>query len=150
VTPLFPILLVLHVALAVGLLLPSVALPFLLRDAAPAGPRGAATSWLVRLQSDGAVPIALGVAATGVALLVLLGVELLQRGWLLAALVLYAVNLVIAVAVARPELRSLLGGRVGDEAGWRERARRARWIAYGMAALIGVIGLLMMTKPSIG
>ena len=148
-TPLFPILLAVHVAPASGLLLPTVALPFLLRDTAPTGPRGNATSWLVRLQSEGAVPIALGVAATGVALLLLLGVEVLQRGWLLVALVLYAINLVIAVAVARPELRSLLGGR-GDEASWRARARRARWIAYGMAAVIGVIGLLMMTKPAIG
>jgi hypothetical protein len=148
VSALFPILLAAHVALAVALLLPSVLLPFLLRDAVPAG-RGTATDWLVRLQSDGAIPIAVGVGATGAALLLLLGVELLQRGWLIAALVLYATNLVVAVAIARPELRSLLGGGGGDVT-WRRRARRARWIAYGMAAVIGVIGLLMMTKPAIG
>ena len=147
--PLFPILLAAHVALAIALLLPSVALPFLLRDAVPAGPRGAATDWLVRLQSNGAIPIALGVVATGVGLLLLLGVELLQRGWLVAALVLYAINLGVAVGVARPELRSLLGWQ-GDDAAWRARARRARWIAYGMAAVIGVIGLLMMVKPELG
>ena len=147
--PIFPVLLVAHIALAIALLLPTIALPFLLRDAVAAGPRRGATDWLVRLQSDGAIPIALGVAATGVALLLLIGVELLQRGWLLAALVLYAVNLVVALAIARPELRSLLGGG-GDDASWRKRARRARWIAYGMAAVIGAIGLLMMVKPAIG
>lgn len=148
-TPLFPILLAAHIGLAVALLLPSVALPFVLRDAAPSGPRSAATTWLVRLQSDAAIPIALGVAATGIALLLILGVELLQRGWLVAALALYAVDLVIAVAVARPGLRSLARSG-GDDATWRARARRARWLAYGMAAVIGVIGLLMMTKPAIG
>jgi hypothetical protein len=63
--------------------------------------------------------------------------------------VLYAINLVGAVAIARPELRSLLGG-TGDDASWRQRARRARWTAYGMGAVIGVIGLLMMVKPDLG
>jgi hypothetical protein len=144
----FPLLLIAHVALAVALLLPSVVLPFLLGETATTGPRGAATTWLVRLQSDASIPITLGVAATGVALVLLLGVELLQRGWLLAALTLYAINLVVAVAVARPEVRSLLGRR-GDEARLPQRARRARWIAYLMAGLIGLIGVLMMVKPEL-
>ena len=31
---------------------------------------------------------------------------------------------------------------------WKERARRQRYVSYLMAALVGVIGFLMSTKPT--
>lgn len=145
----FPILLAAHIVLAVALLLPSVVLPFVLRRAD--GPPGAVTRALMAMQGTGTLFIAAGVAATGVALLLTLGTELLQQPWLLAALVLYAINLAVAAFVSRPNLRRLvgLGASSEDDATWRRRARAQRYVAYGMAAAIGVIGFLMSTKPDL-
>ena len=146
----FPVLLTIHICLAVALLLPSVVLPFVLRRAD--GPPGAATRALMGLQGGGTLLIAAALAATGVAMLWILGPELLGRPWLLAALLLYAVNLVVAAVVSRPNLRRMvgIGGRDPEsDATWRRLARRQRWVAYGMAAAIGVIGLLMSTKPEL-
>jgi hypothetical protein len=150
VSALFPVLLAVHVALAVALLLPSIALPFLLRgNAAGAASLGAATRFLLRLQSSGSVVIGLGLAVTGTGLLLILGVELLGRPWLMVALALYAANLLVAAFIARPNLRRLVGLSEGDPELWRRRARQQRWVAYGMAAVTGVIGLLMMAKPEL-
>jgi hypothetical protein len=144
----FPILLVLHICLAVALLLPSVVLPFVLRRVDRPGPlaRG-----LMAMQGTGTLIVAGGLAVTGVAMLVILGPELLAQPWLLVALGLYAANLGVAAFVSRPNLRRLIGlGRSeADDATWRRRARRQRYVAYGMAATIGVIGFLMSTKPSL-
>jgi hypothetical protein len=59
-------------------------------------------------------------------------------------------NLALAAFVSRPNLRRLLriGGEVDDET-WRRRARQQRYVAYGMAAMVGVVGLLMSTKPTL-
>ena len=145
----FPILLVVHIALAVALLLPSVVLPFVLRRAG--GPPGPATRALMALQGTGTLIIAAGLAITGGAMLWLLGPQLLTEPWLLTALALYAINLVVAAVVSRPNLRRLVGlGASGtDDATWRRRARQQRYVAYGMAGLIGVIGFLMSTKPDL-
>ena len=145
----FPVLLVIHVALAVALLLPSVVLPFVLRRRA--GPPGPATRALMAMQGTGTILIAIGLALTGAAMLWILGPELLTQPWLLTALVLYAINLVIAAVVSRPNLRRLvgLGTSEADDATWRRRARQQRYVAYGMAGLIGVIGFLMSTKPNL-
>ena len=143
----FPVLLVVHVTLAIALLLPSVLLPFLLRRAD--GQPGPATRALMSMQGTGTLVIGAGLAATGVAMLVVLGPELLTQPWLVVALTLYALNLLVAGFVSRPNLRRLIGLRTSraDEATWRRRARRQRLVAYGMAGVIGVIGLLMSTKP---
>ena len=145
----FALLLVVHISLAVALLLPSVLLPFVLRrsDGAPGTP----TRALMALQGTGTVVIAAGLALTGAGLLWILGPELLTQPWLLTALALYAVNLVVAAVVSRPNLRRLAGfGRSGaDDETWRRRARRQRYLAYGMASIIGVIGFLMSTKPNL-
>lgn len=150
---LFPILLVAHVILAVALLLPSLALPFLLRRATGAPETGVLGRGLVRflvaLQGTGSVVIALGVGATGLGLLAILGFELLDQPWLLVALALYAANLLVAVAVARPSIQRLLHRTEPDRERWRSLARRQRYVAYGMAAAIGVIGLLMSVKPAL-
>ena len=145
----FPIILVTHIALAVALLLPSVFLPFVLRrsDKDP----GPVTRALMAMQGTGTLVIAAGLAITGGAMLWILGPELLTEPWLLAALTLYAINLSIALVVSRPNLRRLVGlGASGtDDATWQRRARQQRYVAYGMAGIIGVIGFLMSTKPEL-
>lgn len=147
----FPILLAAHVTLAVALLAPSLLLPFLLRRADdPALPRTPLARVLIAMQGTGSVVVAAGLAVTGVGLLAVLGFELLSQPWLLVALAIYAANLVAAAFVSRPNLRRLL--RVGgttDDATWRRRARRQRYVAYAMAGATGVIGLLMSTKPTL-
>jgi len=84
-------------------------------------------------------------------MLLILGPRLLTQPWLLVALSLYAINLGVAGFISRPNLRRLVGLRAAesDEASWRRRARRQRYVAYGMAGAIGVIGFLMSTKPSL-
>ncbi|MDQ3691921.1 MAG: hypothetical protein M3406_18180 [Chloroflexota bacterium] len=70
---------------------------------------------------------------------------------LLVALALYAINLVVAGVISRPNLRRLVGlshSGTDDEA-WNRRASRQRNVAYGMAGVIGVIGFLMSTKPAL-
>lgn len=144
----FPILLIVHVSLAVALLAPSVILPFLLRRS-PTGDVGLVTGTLMRLQDSGTLLIGLGVAVSGVALLLTLGIGLVTRPWMLVALGLYATNLLIAAFVSRPNLRRLIGLGQSDPATWERRAQRQRYVAYGMAAAVGVIGFLMSTKPEL-
>ena len=84
-------------------------------------------------------------------MLVVLGPDLLRKPWLLAALSIYAANLLVAGFVSRPNLRRLL--RKGssqtptDGEAWRRGARRQRLLAYAMALATGIIGFLMSTKP---
>jgi hypothetical protein len=146
---LFPILLVIHIALAVSLLLPSVLLPFVLRRSS--GPPGGGTRLLMAMQGTGTLVIGLGLAVTGAAMLWILGPQLLTQPWLIVALALYAANLVVAGLVSRPNLRRLIGLSTSgtDDETWRRRARQQRLVAYGMAGVIGVIGFLMSTKPAL-
>jgi hypothetical protein len=180
-SPLVAILLVTHVALALALFVPAVLLPFVLRgrvtlparaDQRGRGTRGAAiargprrpdmgslgrfTRLLLWLGGQGTAVVGLGVAVSGTALLVVVGPALLGRPWLLAALVIYAINLTIALFIQRPGLRRLVGlagaegqDADGQEARWRDRARRQRYVSYAMAGLTGTIGLLMSTKPEL-
>jgi uncharacterized membrane protein len=144
----FPILLIVHIALAVSLLLPSVLLPFVLRRSS--GEPGPGTRALMALQGTGTIVIATGLALTGIAMLWILGPQLLTQPWLMVALTLYALNLVVAAFISRPNLRRLIGLRgSGDDESWRRRARQQRYVAYGMAGIIGVIGFLMSTKPDL-
>ena len=147
----FPVLLAVHITLAVALLLPSVLLPFVLRRSS--GPPGPVTRGLMAMQGGGTLVIAGGLALTGMAMLWILGPELLGQPWLLVALVLYAANLAVAAFISRPNLRRLVGLRGAadgaDDQAWRHRARQQRYVAYGMAAVIGVIGFLMSTKPDL-
>lgn len=145
--PWFAILLAVHVSLAVTLLVPSLALPFLLRAPGRTGQRRAVRV-LLALQGGGSVVVAIGLAITGSGLLLILGPELLRRPWLLAALSVYAANLLLAAFVARPGVRRLLGGGAdADERTWSRRARMQRTIAYLMAGATGLIGFLMSAKP---
>ncbi|KRT63471.1 MAG: hypothetical protein XU10_C0010G0004 [Chloroflexi bacterium CSP1-4] len=150
---LFPILLLTHIALAVGLFLPSLLLPFALRAQAPGDEAGGPARGLLWLQAHGTVGFGIGLALTGVALAVALGPALFGQPWLIAALGVYAANLAVAFFVQRPNLRRLLGARTpmsdGDRAAWNARARRQRYVSYAMATAVGVIGFLMSTKPAL-
>ena len=145
----FPVLLVAHVGLAISLVLPNVLAPFVLRRDRPAG-TGRVGRLILWLQGRAAPWIGGGVALTGIALVVVLGINVAEQPWLLVALAIYAVVLIVAAVFARPNLRALLGlsGSIDDET-WRRRARTQRWVAYGMAAAIGVIGFLMSIKPNL-
>ena len=147
----FLLLLTTHIVLAVSLFVPSFLLPFTLRARRPAADR---SSRLVRallwLQSNGTLAVGIGLALTGIALVTVLGVQLLNQPWLLVALAIYAANLVLAFFVQRPNLRRLIGIRAAPEdRAWIDRARRQRYVSYTMAALVGTIGFLMTTKPQL-
>jgi hypothetical protein len=148
---LLPIVLVAHIALAVGLFLPSLLLPFALRARrAAAESPNPIVQFLLSMQARGTLVFGLGLAITGAALIALLGTRLLSQPWLLAALAIYAVNLAIAFFVQRPNLRRLVGIRpAGDDRAWLARARRQRYVSYAMAGLVGTIGFLMSAKPSL-
>jgi uncharacterized membrane protein len=150
---LFPIILATHIILAVSLLVPSLLLPFTLRGRR----RSETTSRIVRallwLQSNGTVVIGAGLAATGIAMVLTLGLRLLEQPWLLIAIGIYGVVLFVAFVVQRPNLRRLItrSGPADDaaERRWRDRARRQRYVAYAMAAAVGLIAFLMSTKPAL-
>jgi hypothetical protein len=150
----FPVLLTIHILLAVSLFLPSLLLPFLLRRRAELAEPGRLARALLWLQSGGTAAIAAGVALSGLGLVAVLGVGLLTQPWLLAALLIYAADLAVAFFIQRPNLRRLLsraqsqGAGLDDEV-WRTRARRQRYVSYGMAGAVGAIGFLMSTKPAL-
>ena len=148
---LLPFLLVTHISLAVALFLPSLLLPFALRaQRATVESTSTAVRALLGLQSRGTVVVGAGLAVTGFALVSALGMSLLTQPWLLVALSIYTLNLVLAFFIQRPNLRPLLGIRAGsDDRVWASRARRQRYVSYVMAAMIGVIGFLMSTKPEL-
>jgi hypothetical protein len=147
----FPVLLVTHIALAVGLFLPSILLPFALRTRrAAAESPNAFVRFLLWMQAHGTLILGVGLALTGTALLIALGGSLLGQPWLLVALGIYAANLAVAFFVQRPNLRRLVGVRAAaDDRVWLERAKRQRYVSYAMAALVGTIGFLMSTKPKL-
>ena len=153
---LFPVLLTVHVTLAISLFLPSFLLPFTMRtrgrDGKPA-PRspGRFVRILLWLEAHGTVVIGAGVAISGVLMLTILGERFASQPWLLVALAVYAGVLVTAFFIQRPGLRRLIGLKADatpeEEERWRVRARRQRYVSYGMAGAIGLIGWLMMAKP---
>lgn len=147
---LFPIILVAHIGLAISLFLPSILLPFALRTrrATVESESGVVRS-LLWAQSHGTAVIGLGLALTGLGLVSILGPQLLSQPWLLIALAIYFANLAIAFFIQRPNLRRLIGVKAAaDDALWKERAKRQRYVSYLMAALVGLIGFLMSTKPT--
>jgi uncharacterized membrane protein len=145
--PFLPLILVVHISLAIALFLPSVLLPFTMRKRVP----GRITRALMWLQANGTLIIGAGLAASGIALIAILGTQLLTQPWLLLALTLYVVNLVIAFFIQRPGVARLLTlrGETSDAAKARLKrwGTRQRYVSYVMAGLIGAIGFLMMTKP---
>jgi hypothetical protein len=146
----FPIVLAVHITLAVSLFLPSILLPFALRTRrATVESASPVVRVLLWGQSNGTVVIGAGLALSGLALVSILGPSMLEQPWLLVALLVYFANLVIAFFIQRPNLRRLIGVRAAaDDRVWRERAKRQRYVSYLMAGLVGTIGFLMSTKPT--
>ena len=145
----FPFLLGSHIILAVSLVLPSILLPFTLRTrrATVESENGMVRS-LLWAQTHGTLAIGIGLALTGVGLVLTIGSALFQQPWLLVALTIYFVNLGLAFFIQRPNLRRLVGVTASaDDRVWKERAKRQRYISYLMAGLVGTIGFLMSTKP---
>jgi uncharacterized membrane protein len=145
----FPILLVAHVTLALSLVLPSILLPFALRARrATVESESNLVQTLLWAQSNGSAAIGGGLAISGTGLVLSLGPAVLRQGWLLVALAIYVGTLVIALVIQRPNLRVLIGIRAAaDDARWRARAQRQRYVSYLMAGLVGTIGFLMSSKP---
>jgi hypothetical protein len=148
---LFPVVLLTHIALAVGLFLPSLLLPFALRARrAAVESESPVVRVLLWMQTHGTLAFGVGLALTGTLLFSILGLRLLEQPWLLVALVIYAVNLCLAFFIQRPNLRRLIGIRAAaDDKTWQARARRQRYVSYAMAGLVGTIGFLMSTKPDL-
>jgi hypothetical protein len=149
---LFPILLLTHIGLAIALFLPSFLLPFAFRarrGSLQADGSGRFVRFLLALQSKGTLWIGVGLAITGFGLLATLGFRLLEQPWLLVALAIYVFNLGLAYFVQVPRLRRLIGLRGDADPRWPELARRQRYISYVMAGLVGTIGFLMSTKPTL-
>jgi hypothetical protein len=148
---LFPILLAIHITLAISLFLPSILLPFALRTRRAAVESDSpVVRGLLWVQSHGTVVIGAGLALTGVGMLSILGPVMLEQPWLILAIGIYVANLLIAFFIQRPNLRRLIGVKAAsDDQAWRERAKRQRYVSYLMAGLVGTIGFLMSTKPSI-
>ena len=144
-----PLILAVHITLAIALFLPSILLPLVLRRRPGEQASGRFVRTLLWIQAHGTVVIGAGLAITGVLLLTVLGPSLLAQPWLLVALTIYALNLALAFFIQRPNLRRLLRLGAGDDATWRRRARRQRYVSYAMAALVGTIGVLMSTKPTL-
>jgi hypothetical protein len=156
--PLLPYILAVHVALAISLFVPSLLLPFTLRNRsvergfAPREP-GSFARAVLWLQARGSVVIGAGLALTGIAILTVLGPRILEQPWLLVSLATYAAVAVVAFAVQRPGLRRLQArdGIVtdADRDAWRAKARRQRYVAYAIATAVGLIAFLMSTKPAL-
>ena len=153
---LFPVILATHITLAVALFVPSLLLPFTLRNRlVSAGYEAPEAGRLVRLllwiQAHGTVVIGAGLALTGVAMIAVLGPRMLEQPWLLVSLATYAITAVVAFAIQRPTLRNLVRRdhieTDADREAWRARARRQRYIAYGITTAVGLIAFLMSTKP---
>ena len=150
---LFPVLLATHVSLAIALFVPGLLLPFTLRGRQAIAEPGRAVRGLLWVQTHGTLVIGAGLAATGAAMLVVLGSRLLEQPWLLVALATYGITAVVVFFVQRPSLRDLLGRGQGrtdaEQLAWRAGARRQRYIAYGITTAVGLIAFLMSTKPSL-
>ena len=152
----FPLILATHITLAIALFVPSLLLPFTLRNrlVSPGydAPRpGRFVRGLLWVQAHGTVVIGFGLALTGIAMVGVLGTRMLEQPWLLVSLATYAVTAVVVFVIQRPTLRGLVRRddieSDRDREAWRARARRQRYIAYGVTTAVGLIAFLMSTKP---
>jgi uncharacterized membrane protein len=153
---LFPAILATHITLAICLFVPSLLLPFTLRNrlvsAGYEAPEpGRFVRFLLWVQAHGTVVIGAGLALTGIAMLAVLGPRMLEQPWLMVSLATYLVTAVVAFAIQRPTLRRLVRRDQietdADREAWRAKARRQRYIAYGITTAVGLIAFLMSTKP---
>jgi len=155
---LFPFVLATHITLAIALFVPSLLLPFTLRNRSvnagyETGSPGRVLRLMLWMQAHGTLAIGVGLAITGVALVLVLGLRIVEQPWLLVSLATYAIAAAVAFAVQRPSLRRLLrreGVRTdADRDRWRDGARRQRYVAYAITTAVGLIAFLMSTKPAL-
>src|ERR1700741_1448705 len=101
--PLVPVLLATHIALAIGLFLPSILLPFALRArrAAVDSDSGVVRT-LLWGQAHGTMVLGAGLALTGLGLIAAVGPSIIEQPWLAVALLIYALNLGLAFFIQRP------------------------------------------------
>ena len=125
---LFPYVLATHISLAIALFVPNLLLPFTLRNRLvnhgyAAQPPGRFVRLMLARQEHGTIVIGAGLALTAV----------------------------VAFVIQRPTLRRLAHrDRIRsdeDREAWRAKARRQRYIAYGITSAVGLIAFLMSTKP---
>ena len=151
------ILLFLHVGGAILAFGPLYSL-MLLRPMAIAEPAHAnfAIRYQRRVGSRLIIPLAVLQGITGLLIVWRVGFELLTRGWLIVAIVLYLIALAIAFAVVLPSSRRLdeltsgprpEGAPPGPPPEFVIVARRARMASMANATLVLVIVFLMVTKP---
>ena len=131
----FPLLLVAHIALAISLFLPSILLPFALRTRRATVDSGSrVVRWLLWAQSQRHARHRRRAGAHGSRSRGGARTDDAQQPWLLLALAIYFVNLAIAFFVQRPNLRRLIGVKAAaDDAIWKDRAKRQRYVSYLMA-----------------
>ncbi len=155
---LFPLILATHITLAIALFVPSLLLPFTLRNRLvnpgyQVPDPGRFVHALLWIQAHGTIVIGAGLALTGGAMITVLGPRMLEQPWLLVALATYGITAVVAFAVQRPTLRRLVRRDQietdQDRDAWRANARRQRYVAYGITTAVGLIAFLMSTKPAL-
>jgi uncharacterized membrane protein len=89
---------------------------------------------------------------TGLAMAFVGGIPLLQTRWLVSALVLYAVLLIVGVAVYSPTLRrqiALLDTSGATSLEYLAAASRGRIVGIVLAAIVLAIVFLMVVKPAV-
>ncbi len=153
---LFPYVLATHISLAIALFVPNLLLPFTLRNRLvnqgyAAQPPGRFVRLMLAMQEHGTIVIGAGLALTGLSMIAVLGSRILEQPWLLVSLAMYALTAVVAFVIQRPTLRRLAHRERIDSdherEAWRAKARRQRYIAYGITSAVGLIAFLMSTKP---
>ena len=156
---LFPAILATHITLAICLLVPSLLLPFTLRNRLRrperrAGAPGRVVRGLSWAQANGTMVIGIGLALTGIAMIAVLGPRMLQQPWLLVSLATYAIAAVIAFVDPAPEpcARSSRGtaSRPTPTAPRGETAHGGSGTSRtDSRSAVGLIGFLMSTKPQL-
>ena len=153
---LLPLILVLHIALAIALFVPGILLPFTLHRQPSASHErpGGVVRALAWLQAHGTVGIGAGLAITGFAMVAALGTRVVEQPWLVVSLATYGLAATVVLAIQRPALLRLQASRAptqrdDDRTAWRAGARQQRYIAYGVTGAVGFIGFLMSTKPEL-
>ena len=149
-TTLLPVLLATHIVLAIGLFLPSILLPFTLRARrATVESQSRIVRSLLWAQTHGTLVMGAGLALTGLGPRHRPGSDHARadRG--------SSSRWPSTSRISRSRSSSsapTCGGSSGikaaaDDASWKERAKRQRYVSYLMAGLVGTIGFLMSTKP---
>jgi hypothetical protein len=142
-----PILLAVHITLALSLVLPSILLPFALRTRrATVESTSRVVRGLLLAQSNGTLVI----GRTGIDRFKTLCSRSAHRCSSSRGCCSRSRSTSSTSPSRRPapNLRRLIGVKAAaDDDTWKERARRQRYVSYLMAGLVGTIGFLMSSKP---